>query len=66
MRRMTEFWPSQLRRKRPARTVYVGSHEDKLSRLPAMQIDPDDDGRTGEDLAAEKAYNRRGGVVGPA
>jgi hypothetical protein len=31
-----------------------------------MQIDPDDDGRTGEDLAAEKAYNRRGGVVGPA
>jgi hypothetical protein len=40
MRRMTEFWPSQLRRKRPA--------------------------RAGEDLAAEKAYNRRGGVVGPA
>jgi hypothetical protein len=60
MRRITELWPSQLRKKRPARTVYVGSHEDKLSRLAAMHIDPDDDGRTGEDVAAEKAYDRKG------
>jgi hypothetical protein len=60
MRRVTELWPSQLRRKRPARTVYVGSHEDKLSRLPAMHVDPDDDGRTAEDVAAEQAYSRRG------
>ena len=49
MRRIT-VW----RRKRPPRTVYVGSHEDKLSRLPAMHIDPDDDRRTAEDVAGEK------------
>jgi hypothetical protein len=60
MRRMTELWPSRRRKERPQRTVYVGSHEDKLSRLAGMHIDPDDDGRTGEDVAAEKAYSRRG------
>ena len=66
MRRITELWPAQLSRKRSARTVYVGSHEDKLSRLGAMHIDPDDDGRTGEDVEAEKAYSRRGaGQGGP-
>ena len=64
MRRITELLPSDWRRKRPPRTVYVGSHEDKLSRLPAMRIDPDDDGRTGEDVAGEKAYSRRGAGSG--
>jgi hypothetical protein len=54
MRRITELLPSEWRRKRPPRTVYVGSHEDKLSRLPAMHIDPDDDARTREDVEAEK------------
>jgi hypothetical protein len=64
MRRVTELWPSQWRRKRPPRTVYVGSHEDKLSRLAGMHIDPDDDGRTGEDVADEKAHSRRGAGAG--
>jgi hypothetical protein len=54
---MTELWPSKRTKKQP-RTVYVGSHEDKLSRLPAMHIDPDDDGRTTEDVRAEKAEGR--------
>ena len=54
MRRITELWPARLRREPPPRTVYVGSHEDRLSRLPAMHIDPDDDGRTGEDVQGEK------------
>jgi hypothetical protein len=36
------------RKGRPPRNVYVGSHEDKLSRHPAMHIDPDDDGTTRE------------------
>jgi hypothetical protein len=54
MRRITELWPAQPRRKRPSRTVYVGSYEDKLSRLAGMHIDPDDDGRTCEDVEAEK------------
>ena len=54
MRRITELWPSQLRRRRPPRTVYVGSHEDKLSRLAAMRIDPDDDARTREDVDGAK------------
>jgi hypothetical protein len=66
MRRITEIWPSQWRRKRPPRTVYVGSHEDRLSRIAPMHIDPDDDGRTAEDVAAEKAESRRGaGSGGP-
>jgi hypothetical protein len=46
------------RRERPARVVYVGSHEDKLSRLPAMRIDPDDDGRTREDVIRARAEQR--------
>lgn len=60
VRRITELLPSRLWRERPHRTVYVGSYEDKLSRVPAMHIDPDDDARTGEDIEAEKAYARRG------
>lgn len=51
MRRITELLPH---RKRPPRTVYVGSYEDKLSRLTAMKIDPDDDARTREDVEGEK------------
>jgi hypothetical protein len=54
MRRITELWPQQLRGKQAPRTVYVGSHEDKLSRLAAMHIDPDDDGRTRQDVDGER------------
>ena len=54
MRRITELLSSEWRRRRPPRTVYVGSHEDRLSRLPAMHIDPDDDARTREDVEDEK------------
>ena len=43
------------RRKKPPRTVYVGSHEDRLSRHKAMHIDPDDDGRTREDRHADQS-----------
>ena len=46
MARMRMFRSTQWGKKEAARTVYVGSHEDKLSRLPAVHIDPDDDGRT--------------------
>ena len=45
-------------RKKAPRTVYVGSHEDRLSRLPALRIDPDDDGRTREDVQLQKAERR--------
>jgi hypothetical protein len=51
-------WPVPHRRKKPPRTVYVGSHEDKLSRLPAMHIDRDDDGRTTEDVRRQKSEGR--------
>jgi hypothetical protein len=54
VRRITELWPSRLRRKRPPRTVYVGSYEDKLSRLAGMHIDPDDDARTREDVDGDR------------
>jgi hypothetical protein len=52
---MKRLWPA---RKRPPRTVYVGSHEDKLSRLAAMHVDPDDDGRTREDVDQQKTEGR--------
>ena len=60
---MKALWP---RKERP-RTVYVGSHEDKLSRLKALHVDPDDDGRTREDREAEKREGRpppQGGMAG--
>jgi hypothetical protein len=37
---MRSFLPSS-RTDKPARTVYVGSHEDKLTRVPRMRLDPD-------------------------
>jgi hypothetical protein len=45
---MRSLWPSRGKAKAP-RTVYVGSHEDKLSRIPRMHVDPDDDQPTRED-----------------
>jgi hypothetical protein len=52
------------RKERPPRTVYVGSHEDKLSRLRAMHVDPDDDGRTREDLEKAARSPLAGGGLG--
>lgn len=52
---MKRIWP---RTKRPPRTVYVGSYEDKLSRLGAVHVDPDDDGRTREDVHLQKTEGR--------
>jgi hypothetical protein len=49
---MPRIWPQK---KQTPRTVYVGSYEDKLSRLNAIRIDPDDDQRTREDREQEKA-----------
>ena len=45
-------------RARPQRVVYVGSHEDRLSRIPAMHVCADDDGRTLEDVRRQKAEGR--------
>lgn len=42
----------------PQRVVYVGSHEDRLSRIPAMHVSADDDGRTLEDVRRQKAEGR--------
>ena len=55
MARMRIFRSTQSGKKEPARTVYVGSHEDKLSRLPAVHIDPDDDGKTREDRHSDRS-----------
>jgi hypothetical protein len=43
---------------RPQRVVYVGSHEDRLSRVPAMRLSDDDNGRTTEDVRRQKAEGR--------
>jgi hypothetical protein len=61
---MKRLWA---RKKPPQRTVYVGSHEDKLSRLGAMHVNPDDDGRTREDREREQKDGRpppQGGMAG--
>jgi hypothetical protein len=42
---MRQLWP----KKKPPRTVHVGSHEDKLSRLAPLHADPDERPRR-EDL----------------
>jgi hypothetical protein len=52
---MKRLWS---RKERPPRTVYVGSHEDKLSRLGAMHVNPDDDGSTREDREREQKDGR--------
>jgi hypothetical protein len=49
---MRPLWPPK---KQAPRKVYVGSHEDKLSRLRPMRVDPDDDQPTREDREQEKA-----------
>jgi hypothetical protein len=49
---MRRIWPPK---KRAPREVYVGSHEDKLSRLKPLRVDPDDDQRTREDRQRERA-----------
>jgi hypothetical protein len=54
---MKRLWP---RKERAPRTVYVGSHEDKLSRLASMHVSPDDDGRTREDREVERKEGDRG------
>jgi hypothetical protein len=61
---MKRLWT---RKEPPRRIVYVGSYEDKLSRLGGMRINPDDDGRTREDRMLEKRDGRpppQGGMAG--
>jgi hypothetical protein len=41
--------------------VYVGSYEDKLSRIPAMQVSPDDERHTPAETAVDRML-RLGGV----
>jgi hypothetical protein len=43
------------RKEQPPRPVYVGSHEDKLSQLRPLHMDPDDDVRTREDRHADRS-----------
>jgi hypothetical protein len=59
--------PPWSRQEKPRRVVYVGSHEDKLSRLKVPHVDRDDDGRTREDRESEKNEGRpppQGGMAG--
>jgi len=45
-------------RKEEPPPVYVGSHDDNLSRVGPIHVDPDDDQPTREDKEAEKAARR--------
>ena len=55
---MRRIWPFKRRDEDAPPPVYVGSHEDKLSQVPSLHVDPDDDQRTREDKEAEKAARR--------
>ena len=55
---MRRFWPPKRQAKESPTPVMVGSHEDKLSRLRPMHVDPDDDRPTREDKEQEKAARR--------
>jgi hypothetical protein len=54
----------RIRGRKDPTPVYVGSHDDKMSRIRPMQIDPDDDQPTREDKDREKAAKRAGGSGG--
>ena len=58
MRGVRELWSLHRDAKREPRTIYVGSHEDKLSRLAPLRINNDDEARTREDVQHEKAEGR--------
>ena len=55
---MRQFWQRKSRQKEPSPSVLVGSHDEKLSRIEPLHIDPDDDQPTREDKDAEKAARR--------
>lgn len=55
---MRKFWHPKRKDTTATPPVYVGSHEDKLSRLKPVHVDPDDDQRTREDREQEKAAKR--------
>jgi len=55
---MRPFWRPKSRQKEASSAVLVGSHDDKLSRIEPLHIDPDDDQPTREDKDAEKAARR--------
>jgi len=40
----------------PAPPVVPGSHDDRLRKIPKLQVDPDDEVQTREDKAREQAY----------
>jgi hypothetical protein len=58
MRHVKELWRSHRDARRAPHTIYVGSYEDKLSRLGPLRVESDDDGRTREDVQSEKAEGR--------
>jgi hypothetical protein len=58
MRGVKELWSLHRDTKRTPHTIYVGSHEDKLSRLAPLRINTDDEARTREDVQHEKAEGR--------
>jgi hypothetical protein len=58
MRSLKERWSQHRDARRAPHTIYVGSHEDKLSRLASLRVATDDEGRTREDVQSEKAEGR--------
>jgi hypothetical protein len=48
--------PWRQRKPEPPPPVYVGSHDDKLTRIRRLHVDPDDDQPTREDMERAAAY----------
>jgi hypothetical protein len=51
--------PPWHRRAEPPRPVYVGSHDDRMTRIPPLHVGPDDDAPTREDYERAAANRDR-------
>jgi hypothetical protein len=57
--------PPWQRKHDPPPPVYVGSHDDRMTRIRPLHVDPDDDRPTREDKLRERDYRHsRGSFFG--
>jgi hypothetical protein len=50
--------PPWQREKREPPPIYVGSHDDRMTRIRPLHVDPDDDQPTREDKVREHEYRQ--------
>jgi hypothetical protein len=50
--------PPWQRKREPPPPVYVGSHDDRMTRIRPLHVDPDDDQPTREDTVRAREYRQ--------